>query len=136
MLFLLNIMKVGVHTFDSAVNLVVVVIPEGAESIGYRAFHRCRSLTTVSFPTTLTSIGQTAFGQCDSLENVDLLHTNLQELVGRAFEGCSELNSMTILDSPLHFGGNVFNGCSKLVPSNIDVFNTNAVVAILRSQQN
>jgi len=39
------------------------------------------ALTTVSFPTTLKPIGRSAFFHCSSLENVDLLRTNLQELV-------------------------------------------------------
>ncbi|GMH79062.1 hypothetical protein TrLO_g7740 [Triparma laevis f. longispina] len=60
-IFLLNITKIGKYACYFAVNLVVVDIPEGVESIGVNALFRCRSLTTVFFPTTLTSIGQQAF---------------------------------------------------------------------------
>ncbi|GMH51534.1 hypothetical protein TL16_g01032 [Triparma laevis f. inornata] len=98
-IFLLNITKVGESAYAFAINLVVVDIPEGFESIGKSAFHHCRSLTTVSFPTTLTSIGQGSFRLCSSLKNVDLCHTNLQEIGKYAFMDCSELKSMTIPDS-------------------------------------
>ena len=111
------------------------------ESIGERAFDNCNSLTTVSFPTTLTPIGECVFFNCSSLENVDLLHTNLQELDRYAFRRCSELKSKTIPDSlQTLWSQSVFLGCSKLVPSSIDVSNedddtTSEFIAHLRLQQ-
>ncbi|GMH92928.1 hypothetical protein TL16_g12492 [Triparma laevis f. inornata] len=134
-IFLLNITKVGDYACFKARNLVVVDIPEGIESIGKLAFHNCSSLTTVSFPTTLTSIDDYAFTRCTSLENVDLLHTNLQEKGNMAFYECSELKSMTIPDSLQTIGTMVFYHCSKLVPSNVDFHDEGAVVAYLRSKQ-
>ncbi|GMH53719.1 hypothetical protein TL16_g01511 [Triparma laevis f. inornata] len=138
--FCLNITKVGRVACMCAVNLVTVDIPYGVKSICGCAFVRCSSLTTVSFPTTLTSIGHSAFYDCSSLDNIDLLHTNLQELGLNAFEDCSELKSMTIPDSLQTLGYSVFWNCSKLVPSNINVTNqvinsTPEVVAHLRSLQ-
>ncbi|GMH62803.1 hypothetical protein TL16_g06151 [Triparma laevis f. inornata] len=79
-IFLLNVTKIGEHACHLAANLVVFDIPEGIESIGKFAFVHCKSLTTVSFPTTLTLIRMQAFDSCSSLENVDLLHTNPQEI--------------------------------------------------------
>ncbi|GMH57202.1 hypothetical protein TrLO_g1726 [Triparma laevis f. longispina] len=141
-IFLLNIPKIRERACKSAVNLVVVDIPEGVERIGERAFAYCRSLTTLSFPKTLTSIASGAFAYCASLENVDLLHTNLQGLGDYAFAHCPELKSMTIPDSLQSLGRWVFANCRKLVPSNTRVechgYNQsteNAVVAHLRSQQ-
>ena len=97
----------------------------------------CTSLTTVSFPTTLTSIGWSASAYCRSLENVDLLHTNVQEIGFRAFAGCSELKSMTIPDSLQTIGKQVFHECLKLVPSTISLYNnTSEVIAHLCAQQN
>ncbi|GMH88592.1 hypothetical protein TL16_g11197 [Triparma laevis f. inornata] len=145
-IFLLNITKVGDSAFWEAVSLVVVNFPEGTERIGRSAFHGCLSLTTVSFPTTLTTIGDHALRECTSLDNVELLHTNLQELGHCAFANCSELKSMTIPDTLQTFGtltlsGVCFHGCFKLVPSSINISldndndPTSEVVAYLRSQQ-
>ncbi|GMH70622.1 hypothetical protein TL16_g05455 [Triparma laevis f. inornata] len=134
--FLLNVTKVGVNACIYAFSLVVVDIPEGVESIGEQAFNSCQSLTTISFPTTLTSIGRESFYKCYSLENVDLLHTSLQELVYGAFAYCYELKSMKIPDSLQTLGDYVFSGCFKLDLPNIDTINdSNAVAAYLRSQQ-
>ena len=138
-IFLLNIMKIGDHACHYAVNLIVVDIPEGITSISMFAFRSCRSLTTVSFPTTLTSIGCASFAGCSSLDNLDLLHTNLQELGAMAFAHCTELKSVMIPDSLQTLDTNVFYACSKLVPSNIDLdhgHDVSAVVAHLRLKQN
>ncbi|GMH55397.1 hypothetical protein TL16_g11648 [Triparma laevis f. inornata] len=139
-IFLLNITKVGEQACRYAANLVVVDIPEGVENIEVCAFCRCSSLTTISFPTTLKSIGNFAFADCSRLDNVDLLHTNLQELSGWAFECCSELKSMTIPDSLQRLGVGIFYLCFKLTPSNIIVNDlmidtTSEVIAHLRAQQ-
>ena len=138
-IFLLNITKVGARACWGAVNLVVVDIPEGVDSIGESAFEGCHSLTTVYFPMTLTSIGDGGFWGCFSLENADLFHTNLQELVTQAF-----LKSITIPDSLQTVGDMVFCGCLNLVPASIAVYEedpdddidvTNEVVIYLRDQQ-
>ncbi|GMH83348.1 hypothetical protein TL16_g09567 [Triparma laevis f. inornata] len=145
-IFLLNVVKVGDNACKYAENLVVVEIPEGVVSISERAFHGCKSLTTVSFPTTLTSVERFAFAYCENLDDVDLLHTNLQELGDDAFQFCSELKSMTIPDSLQTLGWSVFWSCFNLVPSNINVEisgvdnngeedPTSEVIAYLRSQQ-
>ena len=141
-ILLLNITKIGTYACCDAINLIVVDIPEGMRSIGEYAFGSCTSLTTVSFPTTLNTIGDYAFRWCCSLDNVDLLHTNLQELGQWAFAECSELKPMTILDSLQKLGKNIFYSCSKLVPSSIvidDEINddvvTSKVISYLRSQQ-
>ncbi|GMH51973.1 hypothetical protein TL16_g01129 [Triparma laevis f. inornata] len=139
-IFLRNVTKVGDYACAFAHDLEVVDIPESVKSIGNSAFEDCTGLTTVSFPTTLKSIGCQAFCNCSSLDNVNLLHTNVEELGRWAFGGgCSELTSMTIPDSLQTLGDNVFYYCQKLVPSNIDVdwnSDQSAVVTYLRSLQN
>jgi len=121
-IFLQNVTRIGLNSFVYARNRVVIDIPEGVVSIGVQAFCICRSLT-VSFPTTLKSIGEAAFANFFSLDNIDLLHTSLQELGKGAFMQCSELNLMTIPDSLQKLGGGVFHKCPKLAPSYIDVSN-------------
>ncbi|GMH49513.1 hypothetical protein TL16_g00536 [Triparma laevis f. inornata] len=137
-IFLLNITQVGQHAICDTINLVFVDIPEGVLSIGDDAFGGCDSLTAVSFPTTLTSIGEAAFAYCSSLENVDLLHTNLQELGRLAFGQCSELKSMAIPDSLQTLGDWVFLSCDKLVPPNMynDLNPNNTILTYLRAKQN
>ncbi|GMI10979.1 hypothetical protein TrLO_g9307 [Triparma laevis f. longispina] len=91
-------------------------------------------LPPIDSSATLTTVS-TVLATTDHLDNVDLLHTNLQELGAAAFLDCKELKSMTIPDSLQTPGRTVFRYCSKLVPSNIDVNDSDAVVAHLRSKQ-
>ena len=133
--FLLNITKIGDYACYNASILVTVDIPEGITSIGDYSFQRCSSLKDVTFPKSLTSIGNFSFSSCSSLEEVDLLHTNVRELGTRAFSSCTSLRTMKVPDSLQTFGQDAFVFCSKLVPSEINVRDSNAVVAYLRSIQ-
>ncbi|GMH48869.1 hypothetical protein TrLO_g14408 [Triparma laevis f. longispina] len=105
---LLNITKIGGDACNRALSLIVVDTPEGISSIGEAAFDCCGSLTYVSFPTTLAKIEGFALHKC-GLENVDLLHTNLQELGHGAFDMCMNLERMTIPDSLQTIGKEVFS---------------------------
>ena len=118
-LFLLNVTRVGDFACCDAAKLVVVDLPEGVEIVGGHAFYYCRSLTAVSFPATLKKIGLYAFGNCPNLDNVELLHTSLQEIGEQAFWGCSELKLMTLPESLRTLGANCFRECFNLEPSNI-----------------
>ncbi|GMH99983.1 hypothetical protein TrVE_jg4706 [Triparma verrucosa] len=131
--FLLNITKVGENACCLASILVVVDIPEGITIIGDASFRYCSSLKDIKFPKSLTKIGMASFARCSSLEQVDLLHTNVQELGNYAFQYCTSLKEMKVPDSLQEFVVYVFTGCSKLVPSTIDVYDNNAVMAYLRS---
>ncbi|GMH90038.1 hypothetical protein TrST_g2198 [Triparma strigata] len=137
-IFLLNTTKVGKYFFlcnspDSI--LVVVDIPEGITSIGDSSFKYCINLKDISFPRSLTSIGRKSFLSCKSLEEVDLLHTNVQELGNQAFSYCTSLRTMKVPDSLQKFGRSVFYECFKLVPSDINVYDQDAVVTYLLSIQ-
>ncbi|GMI00357.1 hypothetical protein TrVE_jg12216 [Triparma verrucosa] len=133
--FLLNITKVGDYVCRLASKLVVADIPEGITIIGSCSFMYCSSLKDVKFPKSLTSIGIRSFQYCSSLEQVDLLHTNVEELGERAFADCTNLREMKVPESLQTFGYRVFEHCSKLVPSDVNVNDNNAVVAYLRSIQ-
>ncbi|GMH74638.1 hypothetical protein TrST_g3984 [Triparma strigata] len=131
----LNITKVGDHACRFASILVVVDVPEGITIIGERSFGWCSSLKVIKFPKSLTSIGNYSFISCKSLEEVDLLHTQVQELGTQAFKNCTSLREMKFPDSLQTFGYSTFAYCSKLVPSEINDKDNNTVVAHLRSIQ-
>ncbi|GMI16035.1 hypothetical protein TrVE_jg980 [Triparma verrucosa] len=136
--FLLNITKVGCYACFWAVNLVDVDIPEGITIIGEWCFYSCSDLKDIKFPKSLTSISNYSFRQCSSLEKVELLHTSVRYLGEQAFGDCTSLREIKVPDSLQKcndFNGGVFMGCSKLVPSDVDVSDSKAVVAYLRSIQ-
>ena len=133
--FLLNITKVGVNVCRFASSLIAVDIPEGITSIGKCSFLGCSSLKEIKFPKSLTSIGTRSFQCCSSLEEVDLLHTNVQNIADIAFWNCTSLRAMKIPDSLQTLGSRVFSRCSRLLPSSIDIDDTNAIFAYIRSIQ-
>ncbi|GMH59993.1 hypothetical protein TrST_g7679 [Triparma strigata] len=133
--FLLIITKVRDYACYYASNLVVVDIPEGITSIGISSFGGCWSLKEIKFPKSLTSIGTRSFQCCSSLEDVDFLHTNVQKLGDMAFWNCTTLRAMKIPDSLQTLGSRVFSRCSRLLPSSIDIEDTNAIFAYIRSIQ-
>ncbi len=64
-------------------------------SIDSSAFFECKSITNVIIPSSIKSIGASAFKECTNLTNITLFN-NLQ--IGNwAFEGCTQLSTMTIL---------------------------------------
>ncbi|GMH51042.1 hypothetical protein TrST_g8574 [Triparma strigata] len=97
------------------------------------------SLKDIKFPKSLTKIGDFSFRQCSSLEQVDLLHTNVEELGDNAFDSCTSFREMKVPDSLQAFGSYVFIDCYELVPSDIDISGyhdtTSEVVTYLRSIQ-
>ena len=137
--FLLNITKVGDHACYEA-SILVADIPKGITSIGGASFAGCISLKDIKFPKSLTKIGEGSFMTCFGLEQVDLLHTNVEELGDYAFKNCTSLREMKVPDSLQTFGHAVFYACFELVPSDIDINIysndvTSEVVAYLRSKQ-
>ena len=131
-IFFLNITLVGERACKFCLNLCLVEIPEGVESINREAFYQCMSLETATFPSTLRRIGNSAFVNCVNLENVDLLHTSIREIESFAFEGCTKLRSFAFHTNLQEFGNRVFTGCFSLVPSSTDLKSTPDVVAFLR----
>ena len=57
------------------------------------------------------------------------------ELGDYAFSNCTNLREMKVPHSLQTFGSSVFYNCSKLVPSEINIYDNEAVVAYLRSIQ-
>lgn len=93
-------------------DLKTVVIPEGVESIGYRAFYGCENLERVMIPSTLSSIEDEAFANCTNLAFINF-------------------------PAQLYYvGENVFMGCDSLVlsPEQQDVLTNTEYVADLAQQ--
>jgi hypothetical protein len=123
--------------FQNCRNLQTVVISEGVTAIGSDTFKGCTALNAITLPSTLrqtggsmqgctalksitipnglTTLGSGTFRNCTSLVSIDLPST-LQEIYMEAFENCSSLTTINILESVtvIKFQGSVFKGCSKL----------------------
>lgn len=65
----LPVQKIGDMAF-AASSVQEVILPEGIESIGYRAFMECTHLHKIELPQSLKSIGVCAFWKCTALQMV------------------------------------------------------------------
>ena len=103
-------------------------------SIMQGAFKGKKNLTSIRIPDSVTSIGKGAFNGCDGmirtdggakyvdrwvvgLGALDAMATLRADTVGiadAAFEGCSQLVSITLSESLRHIGKDAFLGCTSL----------------------
>lgn len=91
----------------------VVVVENGATSIGEFAFLECISLTSITIPDSVTSIGTYAFYGCNSLTSVTI-PDSVTSIDDWTFGGCISLTSVTIPDSVTSIGYSAFSNCSGL----------------------
>ncbi|MDO4571327.1 MAG: leucine-rich repeat domain-containing protein [Planctomycetia bacterium] len=88
-------------------------IPEGVETIGWRAFEDCTGLTSVTIPESVKTIGGSAFEGCSGLTSVTI-PDGVENIGERAFNGCSGLTSVTIPGSVKTIEYRAFGDCENL----------------------
>ena len=93
--------------------IMSVVLPTTATSIGDNAFNRCTNLRSVSNMDNITRIGALGFAYCSKLSSIDLPNC-LNYIGAQAFDGCQDLESITIPENVTTIYNNTFNGCSNL----------------------
>ncbi|MEZ3591542.1 MAG: leucine-rich repeat domain-containing protein [Muribaculaceae bacterium] len=114
--------KIEYGTFDACVNLLNVVIKDGAlTSIDNAAFYGCENLESVSLPQSLKEIGFYAFADCSSLKSIHVPNS-VTKICQRAFLGCNSLTSVEIGQSVSQIEPHAFSKCPNL--SEVIVYNT------------
>ena len=126
--------SIGYRAFHECTSLTSITIPDGVISIGESAFEGCSSLTSVTIPDSVTSFADNAFRYCSSLPIIDNIRYADTYLVGvadytqtiysisentrfighNAFDGCSNMTSITIPDSVTSIGNRAFYNCESL----------------------
>ena len=84
-----SVKRIGIAAFDGA-GLVEITLNEGLEKIEWRAFEECKQLKEIIIP--------------QSVKLID----------GEAFQECPALEKVTFLGGDIHFGGGVFDGCTRI----------------------
>ena len=126
--------SIGYRAVHECTSLTSITIPDGVISIGESAFEGCSSLTSVTIPDSVTSMGSHAFYGCSSLpviggiryadtyligvtdnsQTVYSISENTRFIGHNAFEGCSNMTSITIPDGVTSIGFGAFYDCRSL----------------------
>ena len=141
---LANITSVGTYAFAYCSSLTSLSLPEGVTTVNGSAFISCTSLVSLEIPSTVTSFSGNALSGCEALENLSIPAfaianissygvsiKNLKTIVltgngsigSYAFDGCVNLESITIEEGITSIGSYAFNGCtgikSIVVPNSV-----------------
>lgn len=90
-----------------------VTIPDGVSKINYDALRNCKNLIHVGLPDSLRSIEGRAFEGCSSLESLELPE-GIDEIYYDVFRNCVQLSSIYIPESVETILDGAFEGCGKL----------------------
>ncbi len=109
--------------------IVSVFIPKTISSIGAHAFRKCSNLESVVIEakgynpvTEKTSdviFYNAEFMDCTKLLSVDLSNSQVTQVGGHCFRGCSSLTTAKLPETVTAIGSDAFNGCSSLTSINL-----------------
>ena len=106
--------SIGEEAFNGCLKIGSLNLPEGLEAIGISAFARCTSVESVSIPSTVTT-----WGGVDDTNN-----TYGNDYIGKAFEGCTSLKTLTLAEGLRSLGPCAFKDCTLLanvkLPSSLE----------------
>lgn len=130
-----NVRKIRNDAFGYCDNIKQISIPETITEMGSNVFRDCKNLKSIHLPGSLgtinanilgysyietvtlgegiTSIGVSSFKNIPNLRKIRFPQS-LRSIDGYAFEGCSQLSSVTLPPKCSYLGFNSFAGCSSL----------------------
>jgi len=118
-----SVYSIGDGAFYNCTRLNSIELSKNISSIKDNTFGGCTGLTSITLPDNVSEIGFDAFSGCSSLENViigkgpvyndDVGYENY--IYDQAFEDCTNLVSVTILNSNMGISNSAFSGCPTTI---------------------
>ena len=129
-----EVTTIGYRAFDGCTGLTSITIPNSVTSVGDKAFSGCTGLTSITLNCIeIDSWFRSAFYGCTGITSVALnckeigscfsSNKSIKEVVlgdevttigYRAFDGCTDLTSITISNSVTSIGNSAFSSCTGL----------------------
>lgn len=137
-----SLTTISSYAFDNCSSLISIDIPKSVNVIEYGAFRNCSSLMNIELPNSITKIKNDTFAYCSSLRYINIpssvtsidirafiecinlyaigidVEAELTNIGANAFEGCSNLMSVTLNKKLLKISDDAFVNCSKLLTVN------------------
>ena len=134
-----SVMNIGVVAFRGCSGLTTITIPASVTTIGLWVFYGCSGLSSIKVEN--GNVKYDSRNDCNAIIETStntlitgckntLIPNTVKSLGDGAFDGCSDLTSITIPNSVTSLGENVFYDCSSLesisIPNSIKVIPTQA----------
>lgn len=105
------------YAFSMCISLEEINIPESLKYLGIGSFSNCQNLTRIHLPDGVSSIPPYSFYNCRSLEKFKYSN-NINFIGENAFYDCFSLKNITIPEGISTISNYAFSGCSTLTEIN------------------
>lgn len=103
---------IGSYTFNTCSMFAPTVLSDALQTLGSNAFAGT-AITEIAVPQTITALENNVFNGCQQLQKVTLSPT-LRTIGSCTFQNCSALSEIVVPESVTTIGENAFSGCSAL----------------------
>ena len=107
-----KVVYIGSYAFNTCSMFAPTVLSDALQTLGSNAFAGT-AITEIVVPQTITALENNVFNGCQQLQNVTLPPT-LRTIGSSTFQNCSALSEMVVPEAVTTIGENAFSGCQAL----------------------